>query len=62
MNREQIYTMDKDYTVSHRYICYLENIDPMIFEATDAEEAAWLALAYAKKENTKLKDVQLIEE
>tara|TARA_R100001082_G_scaffold69364_1_gene39340 strand:+ start:263 stop:415 length:153 start_codon:yes stop_codon:yes gene_type:complete len=46
----------------NRYACHFESQGCIVLNATDDEEAAWLGLAHARIEGTKLKDVQLLEE
>ena len=46
----------------NRYVCYYEKQGSIVLNAKDDEEAAWLGLAHARIEGTKLRDVQLIEE
>ncbi len=45
-----------------KYACYFNNGGCIILNGTDNEDVAWLAVAHARLEGTKLRDCFLIPE
>ena len=45
----------------NRYVCHLKHQDAIILNAKDDEEAAWLAEAHARIEETKVTDIECLD-
>ena len=45
----------------NRYVCHLQHQDAIILNAKDDEEAAWLAEAHARIEETKVTDIECLD-
>ena len=41
----------------NRYVCHYEKQGAIVLNATDDEEAAWLGLAHARIEGTRISDI-----
>ena len=45
----------------NRYVCHLQHQDAIILNATDDEDAAWLAEAHARMEGTRVSDIECLD-